>query len=86
MVLPTGDVVTLIHFTHEMLLPPMEGDGLPLVQERIACMPNMTEFHATKHHPNYQRSNDTRAVTCPACKKSEVYREAKKSLDASTRG
>jgi hypothetical protein len=32
-------------------------------------MPNMSEFHLTPYHPNYQRSNDLRAVTCPACKK-----------------
>lgn len=45
--------------------------------ERIACMPNMTEFHATPYHTNYQRSNSTGAITCPACKTTEVFKLAK---------
>lgn len=52
-----GRSVTLIHFVSQV------------DPERIACMPNMKEFHQTQHHLNYQRSNEPRAVTCPACKK-----------------
>jgi hypothetical protein len=61
----TGERVTLIHFVFQT------------EPERIACMPNMTEFHQTQYHPNYQRSNDHRAVTCPQCKKTEVFKSAK---------
>lgn len=49
--------------------------------ERIACMPNMTEFHLTPFHPNYQRTNETRAVTCPECKKTETYKKAHEALN-----
>lgn len=69
--LATGGTLTLVHFTH------LAGD-----EWRIACMPSMTEFHSTPHHPNYQRSDDVRAVTCPACKKSTTFVVAKSALDA----
>ncbi len=42
--------------------------------ERIACMPNMTEFHLTPYHLNVLRSNQKPAVTCPACKKTEAFK------------
>jgi hypothetical protein len=64
-----GSVVTLIHFTHDV-------DG----EYRIACMPGMTEFHETQYHKSYQRANDVRAVTCPACKKTTVFTSAAESL------
>lgn len=50
--------------------------GLDTPDWRIACMPNMVEFHRTKYHLAYQRSDDPRAVNCPACKKTEAYRIA----------
>lgn len=62
--LPTGVQITVIHYTYAT---PMG--------HRIACMPNMQEFHKTKYHPCYMRSNDLRAVTCPACKRSNFYIE-----------
>ncbi len=46
-------------------------------QWRIACMPSVANFATSAHHPNYIRSNDTRAVTCPACKKTKVFEEVK---------
>lgn len=61
-----GFTTTLIHFVFQT------------DPERIACMPNMTEFHQTTHHLNYQRTNAAAAVTCPACKKTEAYRAARK--------
>jgi len=75
-VLITGETVTLVHFVHELVLPPLESEGPPVPQWRIACMPNMTEFHLTPYHPNYQRTDDARAVTCPACKKSKAFQKA----------
>lgn len=64
-----GTETTLIHYCH------ISSD-----KEQIACMPNMTEFHLTGYHPNYQRSNDTRAVTCLACKKSDIYMHQQRAL------
>lgn len=43
---------------------------------RLACMPNMVELHWTIHHPNYQRTNDYRAVTCQSCKVTDAYKQA----------
>ena len=56
-----GKVITLVHFVHQTS------------PERIACMPGMEDLHKTDHHPSVQRSDDYRAVTCPACKRTEVF-------------
>ncbi len=41
-----GKPVTVIHFVHRL-------DGVDKEQDwRIACMPNMVEFHRTPYHPN----------------------------------
>ncbi len=42
-------------------------------QWRIACMPEVTDFATSAHQPNYLRSNDTRAVTCAECAKTDVF-------------
>ena len=63
-----GNVTTLIHFVFS------SGS-----EWRIACMPNMTEFHKTDYHPHYQRTDDPRAATCPACKRTEEF---KKKMEA----
>lgn len=75
-ILPGGGKITLIHYTY--------ADGLG-ESYRIACMPNMTEFHETPYHPVYQRSNDVRAVTCPACMKSSVFKESQRILEDALR-
>lgn len=63
-----GRFITLIHFMYR---------PEPLIDRwRIACMPNMTEFHETKYHPNYQRTNEPRAVTCLACHRTEAYKQS----------
>lgn len=59
---PTGQSFTIIHFVFQ------ENP------ERVACMPNMTEFHETMYHKNILRSNDPRAVSCPACKRTDAYK------------
>lgn len=61
----SGMSTTLIHFVFQT------------EPERIACMPNMTEFHLTPHHPNYQRTNAAGAVTCPACKRTPQFANAR---------
>lgn len=44
----------------------------------IACMPDVTDFKTSSYQPNYLRSNDTRAVTCPECKKTTIFKEVQK--------
>ncbi len=60
--------VTVIHLTYR---PDSKADW------RIACMPNVTEFATAAHHHNYLRSNDTRAVTCSACKGTDVFKRVR---------
>lgn len=66
MTLPDGTQITLIHYTHFI---GGLGNGW-----RIACMPNMKELNSGDAlQPNFQRTEDKRAVTCPMCKKSNAY-------------
>ena len=44
----------------------------------IACMPQVVDMRFAPHQPNYLRSNDTRAVTCPECKKTRIFKEIRK--------
>lgn len=73
---PTGQFINIIHFMTMVSVPPLNEDGPPVPQWRIACMPNMVEFHQTMYHPNYQRTDEPRAATCPACKKTPVFLKA----------
>lgn len=59
---PIGSSFTLIHFVFQTN------------PERVACMPNMTEFHSTNYHPHVLRTGEARATTCPACKKTDQYK------------
>lgn len=60
-----------IHLTY---LPNGRDEG----NWRIACMEHVTDFATCAHQPNYLRSNDTRAVTCPRCKATAIYKEVQK--------
>ena len=63
---------TLVHLTHQ---PKDSAVAL------VACITTQTQYRmsgVTKNHPNYQLTGDPRAVTCPMCKQTEVY---KKILD-----
>lgn len=75
-VLYTGNAITLVHLVSEVLTPPLdeEPEGPPTRGWRIACMPRMEELHQTAYHPNYQRTDDPRAVSCPACKESLAFK------------
>lgn len=64
-----GQATTLVHYAHQTS------------PERIACMPNMAEFHQTPYHPNYQRSNDVRGVNCPACRATQVFKDCTAVLE-----
>lgn len=46
----------------------------------LACMPNVSDFH-TQQSPAFlpRRSTDTRAVTCPECKKTKIFEEVRKT-------
>lgn len=64
--LPDGTQIVLIHYTNYV-------GGLSH-NWRIACMPNMKDLNSSDAlQPNYQRTNDKRAVTCPACKRSSAF-------------
>lgn len=70
----SGQITTLggnyvIHLSHKT-------GGLGAV-EQIACMPGITNFATSAHQPNYLRSNDTRAVTCPQCKTTVVFKQVR---------
>lgn len=60
-----GTIITLIHFVFQTQ------------PERIACAPNMVEFHRTQFHRQYERTNAPEAVTCPQCKQTGVFTAAR---------
>ena len=77
-ILATGNVVTLVHFFSYKTYVMREGQTLMRDSWReapghIVCMPGMTEFHATRGHPAYLRTEEVRAVTCPACMNTPEY-------------
>lgn len=59
-----GETIQIVHFVFQT------------EPERVACMPAMTELHRTPYHPSYLRSNDPRGVSCPACKRTDQYKQA----------
>jgi len=66
MILADGSEVTVIHF----LFHPEFG------QSRIACMPNLRVFSASKFRQlPHIRTDDVRAVNCPLCEKTADYSE-----------
>lgn len=76
-VLDMGGMTTLVHFTY--CLPDTDEEW------RIACMPNAIEFCQTQYHPNYQRTNDVRAVNCLACEQTPIFKKHKDELDNALR-
>jgi len=74
-ILPSGEFVTLIHLTYSVAKQDFSENVVEETPWRIACMPNMREFHTTPYHPAYQRTDDPRAVTCPACKETDVFNQ-----------
>lgn len=71
MIMPGGRAVTLIHYAY-----PLSDDSPP--QYRLACMPNMlpSEFGKTQYHEVHHHTNEPRAATCPACKRTDIFRKA----------
>ena len=72
---PTGTTFTLIHYVYLV-----DGDGGK--DWRVACMPSMIEMHETQHHKHVIRTNDIRAATCPACKKTDAFKKARAAIEA----
>lgn len=68
---PGGGTLTIIHFAY-----PLSDDSPP--QYRLACMPNMqsNEFGQTRYHGVHHHTNEPRAATCPACKRTDVFKKA----------
>lgn len=73
MVTARGEVIVLIHLFCEIMAPPLNHEGPPIPQMRIACMPNMVEFGETIFHKHYQMTTEAPAVSCPMCKKTSHY-------------
>lgn len=74
---PSGVHTTIIHLSFP---------GGPNGEERVACMPHMTEFHQTEYHPTVLRSNHPVAVTCPACKRTDRFLEEARRQGVDTSG
>ena len=77
-ILVTGESVTLVHFFSYKTYVMRENQTLMRDSWReapghIVCMPGMKEFHSTPYHPAYLRTEEVRAVTCPACMNSPEY-------------
>lgn len=49
---------------------------------QVACMPNMREFGETMYHRHVLLTDDPRAVTCPACKKTDAWMGATQGVVA----
>lgn len=77
---PAGQAKTIIHFVTE--------SGTGDHRWRIACMPNMlpSEFGSTPYHKHIQRTNEARAVTCPACRRTDAHAQAMAALGLSSIG
>lgn len=72
----TPDVV--IHFMYAVGGGPMDW--------RIACMPDVREFHQTAEHPVYHRTDDARAVNCPDCMDQPIHKNWDKQILGRVRG
>ena len=70
----------VIHFMYSV------GDISDNKNQRIACMPHLREFHTTKDHHAYKRTDDARAVTCLECMKLPIYKDWDKQILGRVRG
>ncbi len=86
MILEDGSTLILVHFVYQSPRGTTQSEGEPLTPEKtwkVACAPNMVEIAAqtTRSFP-YQRTDDARAVSCPACQKTKEFRQAADALNA----
>jgi hypothetical protein len=81
-----GTEMVLIHFVYRSPAGLAYSSGAVLNPQadwtwKLACSPNLTEMHAQASRPfPYHRSDDPRAVTCPACKDTEAFKDAEGML------
>lgn len=64
---------------HLMYKPNGLDEGESTGKYTLACMPHVTDFRTQRFQPNYLRSPDTRAVTCPRCKETKIFKEVRKT-------
>lgn len=82
MLLEDGSPLHLIHFTYACPAGTSEAKGLPLTPAprdtyKVACVPNLMESRPDLTRPcPLRRSDDPRAVNCPACKATQVFQDA----------
>lgn len=72
MLLEDGSKVTPVHFTFA------DGAG----KWWLACVPTLDLEADNKRPAPWQRTNEPRAVTCPLCKRTDTYKDARAHLDA----
>ncbi len=72
--------MTTIH----LLSREKQGDGKNKAWQQVpwfvACMAYVTDFRANQPSQVVHRSNDPRAVNCPACKATHEFRRAMEQL------
>lgn len=76
----------LIHLLYQSSAGLIEQQGADLCPPRpktwkIACVPGLLELAAHRSHPcPHLRTDDPRAITCPQCKKTVIYKERMAAL------
>lgn len=75
MILEDGSEINLVHFQYRV--DGVNGNMRTDSDWRIACTPSLTILHS---HPRrgypIARSEDPRAVNCPICQKTELFKIA----------
>ena len=70
-----GDFLGPTWMVNKVWVKPQEGHSFP--KWKVACMPglDLEKDEGSRNHV-YRRTDDARAVTCPLCKETAVWREA----------
>lgn len=69
-ILEDGTKITVVHLAVLTVTYDRGNRSKPRKSWRIACCPNMEQMsRCSGRNVPYLRSNDPRAVSCPACKK-----------------
>lgn len=78
MIQEDGSELLLIHLTFKRGKEYERQEGSLMSKDSwgVACSPNAVKLHGTHERGPYQRSDDPRAVTCPMCIATELFREA----------
>ena len=82
MVAVDGTESVQVHFAYLSPVGTTRADGKPLRSSvansyKIACAPNMVQLTADQCRPfPWQRTDDPRAVNCPLCQETDVFKAA----------